>query len=378
MAGQPQQQQSDNAYAIFWIVGILFIASFVLWYLFQPQIVSAVIKLRLFEINILKLFTTGLSQTEASLKNISPGSYSLVNFDVLVTISEAVGKYLAYPVAIILLCLAGLTYINHATLKYRKTYTMQALIEQEAADWPQITPIVNVDLVKQHVDKGPWAMGLTPMQFAKKHNLLIEERVVNASSGNVFNPGHTITATLNKGEAHRAFTLQLGPYWRGIEHIPIYAQALFAAFAARAGGDRNGSAKLLSSIAASIKGGKLDFSGTKELLNKHKNNKQVIKVTSSHAFMLTVMAEMLNLARHDGVLPSADFLWLKPIDRRLWYMLNSVGRKTPFAEVAGPYAHWLAEKQYGRPIKTPMVDEAVKALDLAIKDTVYKPDSEEG
>ncbi len=60
----------------------------------------------------------------------------------------------------------------------------------------------------------------------------------------------------------------------------------------------------------------------------------------------------VNAARgtRDGVQASADFLWLKPIDRRLWYMLNTVGRQTPFAEVAGPYAHWLAEREMGKRI----------------------------
>jgi len=375
MAAQPQQQQGDNSYAILWIVGILCLGFGLIWYLAQPQIVAFVIKLRLIEINIVKLFSTGLWATENSLKSIPPSTYNQVSFNQLVAISETVGRYLAYPAALILGSLSILTYINHATLKYKKTYSMQRLIDQEVTDWPQITPIEKVDLVKQHIDKGPWAMAMAPMQFAKKHNLLIEERSI-AVANNVFDATPKVTATVSKGDAHRVFTLQLGPYWRGIERLPIYAQALFAAFAARANGDRNGSAGLLAQIASSTRRGKLDFSGTNELLAKYGNSKPVLKITASHAFVLTVMASMLSLARQDGVLPSADFLWLKPIDRRLWFMLNTVGRKTAVTEVAGAYAHWLAECQYARPIKIPMVDEAVNALELAITETLYKPDEE--
>jgi len=87
---------------------------------------------------------------------------------------------------------------------------------------------------------------------------------------------------------------------------------------------------------------------------------------------------MLVLARKEGVLATADFLWLKPTDRLLWFMLNSVGRQTAFAEVSGPFAHWNVEQAMGRRLMVPMVEEAVNGLEAAIKDILYIPDSEEG
>ncbi len=85
------------------------------------------------------------------------------------------------------------------------------------------------------------------------------------------------------------------------------------------------------------------------------------------------MASLLEGARDDGVVPSAEFLWLKTIDRRLWYMLNSVGRQTPYPEVGGPFAHWRAEKAMGRRSLVPMIDEAIKALEIAIKEMKLSP-----
>jgi intracellular multiplication protein IcmP len=93
-----------------------------------------------------------------------------------------------------------------------------------------------------------------------------------------------------------------------------------------------------------------------------------------HAFVNTVMASMLMTARNDGVLASADFLWLKLVDRQLWFMLNSVGRKTPFAEVAGIFAHWHAELLLGQPIKIPVIEEAINGLELAISEVIYVPE----
>lgn len=54
-------------------------------------------------------------------------------------------------------------------------------------------------------------------------------------------------------------------------------------------------------------------------------------------------------------------------------MLNCVGRQTPFVEVAGPFAHWRAEKVMGRRSLVPMIDEAIKALEVAVKEVKLTP-----
>ena len=98
------------------------------------------------------------------------------------------------------------------------------------------------------------------------------------------------------------------------------------------------------------------------------------KVVEGNAYVLTVMASMIMAARADGVQASADFLWLKPLDRRLWYVLNSMGRQTPYTEAAGVYAHWLAEKEAGRKLIIPMIEMATNALEIALKELIYHPD----
>ncbi len=55
-------------------------------------------------------------------------------------------------------------------------------------------------------------------------------------------------------------------------------------------------------------------------MNKYKNSRPVTRVLRAHAYVLTVMASMLLLARKEGVMATADFLWLKTIDRTLWYI----------------------------------------------------------
>lgn len=118
----------------------------------------------------------------------------------------------------------------------------------------------------------------------------------------------------------------------------------------------------------------LDYTGVDELLEKHRNQHDVVTACQTHAYESTVMIEMLLLARTDGVLASAEFLWLKTVDRKLWFILNTVGRQTAVAEVAGVYAHWKAERALGRGLKVPMVQQAIKGLEIAVAEVKYKPE----
>lgn len=86
----------------------------------------------------------------------------------------------------------------------------------------------------------------------------------------------------------------------------------------------------------------------------------------SHGFVVTGLMTMLEEARGGGVVPCVEFIELKGEDRKLWYALQCVGRKTAFVEAAGPYAHWLLEKMIGKAITQPEVTSAVEALKLAL------------
>lgn len=372
MAAPAQQQsQGDNSLGPLWIVIGIFVLGWLIWSFGHAQISMFVLKLRLLELHFISLFTN-VNPVATAIQNTSAADAS---FDQLADISTQVGNYFRFPAAIIIVVLALVIYFGHANLRFKKIHNMQTLLNEEKSSWPQITPVSNLDLVNADIDQGPWAMALSPMQFAKKHQLLQLERIL--PSGAFTSHQTKIVATVLQAEAHRIFALQLGRYWSGIDKLNIHTKALFAVFAARVGHDREGATKLLLQIAGSAVSGKLNFSGVDELLSKHKNNKLVIKATQNHAFVLTVMATMLQYARNDGVLAAADFLWLKPVDRTLWFMLNSVGRQVPFPEVAGPYGHWIAERLVGHKLNVPMVEEAVKGLEVAIKDIVYVPDDDE-
>lgn len=375
MAAAPPQQgsgQSDNSLAPFWIIAALFFGLWVIWFNFHAQIVAAFLKIKYYEALGISYVDPAINPLILWLQSLTPAQYAKIDPDQILNISEAIGRYWRWPV-LALSVLGGIfIYKRSPRLHYRRVYTMQTLIDAEEKDWPQITPVAKLDLIKTHIDEGPWASALTPLQFVKKYKIFKEMPIETSEAMLAHKLQYAVT--LLPEQAYRVFSMQMGKLWTGVDALPIYSQALFAAFAAKHTGDSKSSNDLLIKISRSSAGGKLDFSGTKQLLDKYINHKKVQEACNKHAYVLTVMASMLALAREDGVLSSADFLWLKPLDRQLWYMLNAVGRRTAFVEVAAAFAHWQAEIEFGRRITVPMVGEAVKALDLALKDILYVPE----
>lgn len=373
-AAPPQQGQDDGGTGVLWAVAGLFALLGILWYVFKDQIIFGFLELKIWELNVLGLFTS--SPAMGQLKTLVQQAHSsTLTFDDLVTIGQLVGTYLRIPFAIIMVALAFVIYFGSATRVFKATYSMKSLALSEKGNWPQIQPVLGLDLVHTDIDKGPWAMAMTPVQFCKRNNLIEEYRKPRPEGG-LRRDADRIEVMLKRGEANKVFAMQLGPKWESVDRLPPYARALFAVFAARINADSKAAAALLLQLNRSSTTKKMDFAGVDALLKKHENTKIVKKILQSHAYVLTVMAAMLVNARLDGVQATADFLWLKPLDRRLWYMLNTMGRQTPFSESAGPFAHYVAEREAGRKLIIPMIEGATNALELALKSMVYHPEEE--
>lgn len=372
MPPAPQdQQQNEQSLSPLWIALGIFVALLIIWQVGHVYISMLVIKIKLFEAQLISLFTNNLKAQLHWLKTVNPADLKPND---LLELANITGEYLRYPVMIFLIILSVLLFFGNSVGNYRRMYSMQTLLEEEKHNWPQIMPVVNLNLINQDIEKGPWAMSMTATNFAKHHQLLIEEPELPNSE--TINYKRKLRYMLLKDEATRVFSLQMGKYWTNADDLNIYTKALFAIFAAKANHDRNAATELLNQIAASALLGKLDFTGVQELLDKYKNTKLVQKVVSKHAYVLTALASLLELARRDGVLATAEFLWLKPVDRKLWYMLNNIGRQTAFVEVAGPFSHWLAERAIGHKLLMPMVEPAVNGLEAALKEFAFNLDDE--
>src|SRR3990172_4527277 len=379
MPEQQQQSGQDNSLDFLWLMALIIGAVILSWYFGKVYIVSAVFYVRLYEITALD-FVFGLLAKLTQLVGLPSPQFNLgelanyirknigtpINFSDLGSMSTIVGNYIRYPLTLLMLAGAALLHFGGASHRFRHIFDTKLFKNLEQENWPQITPVVKLDLVNTKLDEGPWAFSPSPMRFCKKHDLLdIEER------------NGKYNVTLRRGTANRVLSLQLGPRWHGVESLPTHLKALFAIFAARVNGDKKSADALSDQISASGAGSHLNFSGVEELLRKNANSKKVAKIIGLHGYVTTVLASMLVGARELGVLATSEFIWLKPIDRRMWYMLNTVGRPTAVSEICGAFAHWLAEKKLGLPLAVPMVEEGVRGLEIALSEIIYKPEEEE-
>ena len=368
MAQQAQQQSGEHASAPLWLAGSAVFLLWLIWYTAHKYIVAFVFFMNVLQAKVIHFFigNTALADEIYIMQTVDPAS---VTWKQLMFLSANIGQYTRYPIIAILIMFALYLYKSNIILKFRRTHDMSTLRTQEQFNWPAIMPVIKLDLVDTDISVGPWAMALTPMEFARKYELLKKEDVL------LENPvaGMEMTAGIRRGDAKRVFTLQLGPYWDGFEHCAPHVCALAAVFMARLNRDRGAASHILDTIDKSVAMGKPNYAVAMPTLRKYQHQENVQEIISMHAYLLTVMASLLLHSREDGVVPSAEFLWLKPVDRRLWYMLNSVGRQTPFAEIGGPFAHWLAEKAMGRGSLVPMIDEAIKALEIAVKEIKLTP-----
>lgn len=369
---------NDNAYDFLWVLALVMAVIIVTWLLAGKQIVQFFYQVTIYEIAGVQWVLQAWNHFAAdwkfvpsvNLKGLEHLTGLLINhrldthYETATSVLNAAGIYLRYPAVIIILLLAALIYSRNVTAKFKTVLNMNRMKELERQNWPQIQPVAELNLVKEDINKGPWAMSMTPIQFCEKHNLFKERPKIDRA----------LTGDLNRGLAHQVFVLQLGPLWTTPQALPIYAKALLASFAASANQERIKATNILRQINASAASGKLNFEGVEEFFAEQFQTKVVQKVLQQHAYILTIFATMLVLARTDGVFASSEFLWLKAVDRKMWYMLNSVGRQTAVPEVGGAYAHWLAEKNWGKALRTPMVEEAVRALEIALTEMLYEPE----
>lgn len=376
--GQQGQGGGNESLDFLWLIVLILVAFIAVWYFYRTEITNFIFLVRLYEVKFIRIVMGELAKIGTFLTFNAPDMSVLnewesyiesrpteISLTSIEKVSRVVGQYLAYPVMVILALLGLFIYRKHITLKFKTVFSMATLKKAELSVWPQSKPTLGKDLVKEDLKKGPWAMAMTPLVFCEHHKIIQAVQKDGKSIGKLI-----------RGPAYRVFALQTGRLWSGLNSVKIHVKALLAIFSAKANHDTDLANKLLDQISASSDKDKLDFSGVQAVLDKYYGSKVVQRVVARHAYLLTVMASMLELARTDGVMASAEFIWLKPIDRQLWYILNSVGRRVAVPEVAGVFAHWLAEKELNAPIRTPMVEAAVKALEVELENTLYDPEKE--
>lgn len=375
---QGSQNQADQTSNFFWLIVLVFGIILAIWFFAQEYIVTPILWVRLAEIDALRhlaewwtpvvqylhLPVPDLKKLNAIENFIQTADPKAITWENFATLNVLMGHWVRYPLIVILLVLAFVAFF-HGGEQFRRVYDMKTLRQADETVWPQTKVTRTIDLIQVDIDEGPWAMAKTPLNFCRENNLTVTTMIAGKK-----------VWSLNEKAAYRLIALQIGPLWNGLENLPMHAKAIALICLLRATSERELAKKLIFQFSESASAGNIDFTGVPENIKRFYQHKIVRFLEMRHAYVFTFMASLLEIGRSDGVLASAEFLWLKPMDRRLWYVLNNVGRRTAFVEVAGAVAHWYVEKKVGRALKTPVVKCAVDALTESLQNILVIDEGE--
>lgn len=363
-----EEKQHGPLFTIFLVLIVLCIFIWAIWAAFNQDLMLVVKWLCIAEAWFFDLFVDD-PKLGAMIDYLLPRHKGSLDFKTdMVPALYLVGKYMRF---IFIPALGFMTYqaFMHPPRKMlRYPMGLDALIKYQSKSWHYIRPFVDYDPGRESsrsmnggVPKKlkKFAEALSPIEW-----LVYQDIDVDADS-----------YEFDEAKAKKKFQSQLGKRWRGTLSMPDYQRALLAAFALKGARKREESDELLGEISMCWSR-KLGFSLDKKL--KRKIDKliktpavghEAIKVGNNYAYINSSMLGILDWARkRGGVLAPAQFLWLRGVDRDMWYALNSLGRRTYFSEGSGSISHYYFEKSLEKPLVTINVDRAIEALKDYLED----------
>lgn len=339
------------------IVAIIVISMVLIgiWMLAKPAIIYPAFAINWVLIKIIQL-TMGLGQTgqnilafiEATLKgNQDPW---LISFSDFYTFKSLIGERAKYIVAAITGSLAILVMFRMKGDGFKRKLNLVSLAQDNARHWRTALFSARFD------PKKPWTE-MAPQR--KPHDWLLERNIEVVDR-----------KVKDYAKAEQAFIEQLGLPWQGIDNLPLYMQCLVAIIGAHFHLRGSSEAEKLRGDITYVyvtKEGEQRDEALKLLIDPHLKNPKIRELvaehTANHAWTSTALIHLLFKARDGaGVLATSDFLWLKPIDRSLYYVLNNVGRRKFHIEGAGAISHYWHENIARKPISEPKVGKAVEGI----------------
>lgn len=265
--------------------------------------------------------------------------------------------------------------------EFKEVMGIERFIEVQSKTFWQIAPIVADNPMKDK--SGRWATRMNPKDFAFQHQIIYR----SASNDSTY--------FFSEPRARAAFDKQLTAKPHAYAGLPLYQLVMFAGFVSQAAGNRRHCNPFLEALARcyaerfSHEGKEIDetvfsnpslvahlsemkveasVNGLLALLNSQSLAPIAQRFWDSHAYIETVMLAALQGARDKGgVRASADFIWLRPINRPLWYALNNLGRRSFLIEGAAANHHYHFELALKQAFRTKQLDEPIRALGGALR-----------
>lgn len=429
------QQNDTNDYIIYAIIICCLLAA-CLWLLgkYASQLHAVMMAVARAELYPVSLFSAEAEYVRSAIASLDPET---------VTTSEALaqleyaGRWYALASAAAVLVLGIRSWKMSASDNFRRSFSMRSLLENNRGTHSCVAPVLSwpKSILDEPADSGPWMVARQPLQFVADNGLFISEKDAPGLAKGDPVPGRMLLGDDNLADPYspvlsesppvsfdreRCFAVfkeQFGPPHTGFGGMPRYLQKLALAFLLFGAENKKDAYALLDSLSLSFrppepeKPGRWDwrkfpFCYTRAgkalpyrldlsmggyssadiagLLGR----KDVARLVRAHdKYRNLFILALYEYARAKGVLPTAEFIWLRPVNRRLFYLLNNFGRRSAWTEIAGPWAWYLAEEQLALSPGFPgsnaigdddgdyreMVKEAVNALEYNMYEEGWIP-----
>lgn len=276
---------------------------------------------------------------------------------------------------------------NHFLNKCQNTYLLWDLLHVQSRTNKCIIPVIRFEekWLRKRKNRHPGLdRPMLPTEFAKANKGLVTNGILSASQAEkifLSQVPQMLEKAVEKSGGKGGF--KIIPF--DLNKMPDYWKALAVIFATRIverGEDgRKKAQKMQDDINNSTDVSKqngnnvincFEFKAAslfRELFRPDKLHPTIEEVRGKSLTTTTFLMHLLFEARKDGKLPTSQIIWLKMIDRTLFFALNSV---TPeliargWAEAAGPYAQYLSEisaSSYGLKMKMIYVKNAIPAFE---------------
>jgi intracellular multiplication protein IcmP len=298
------------------------------------------------------------------------GALSLVTFrDAFIAVNQA---SVAYFLLLIPLLLSAWKIHNHVLRKLENLHDYWSLMKLQSLTNPCIVPIVRFTEYWRHhnIERHKnLARSLTPDEFAAKHSLIKKE-------------GDQLA--LDYIKTNDLFVLQLGEKLNPAkmsEHYKALASIFMTRIVYRGEEGRKKAKVMQDAINDSCdpeKTGKVndadctcafDFSLAAAEFDALFKRDEMQEIAVFFPFEKIFLMELLQQARTDGKLAPSEFLWLKLIDRPLFYALYAVSKTMiakGYAEGGAAFVqYWgsIAQRNTSYVLGEPVMHEAIAALE---------------
>lgn len=342
---------------------VILLVCLLLWMALSEEISSGIRWIRVGQLYVISLFTDRYDRVIELLVDIP--KERLKPFD-LYNMTRITAEAFRIPIAIITATMAIWAFLMKQKHPYSRKLSIETLAKEHAVSFPVTEPILKFNPLKANFRTlgspvpeklPPFAEALTPDEWVSHNSIPLYDDVVD------------------RDYARRAFARQLGGRWKSVQDLTWYGKALFAAFSMKANGQRIEADEFLGDISKCWAPGRglvltaMLRKKINDIIDDPRQGRVTEKIAAQHFFVAPALLRCLHMAREQGgVLAPAQFLWLRGVDRHLWYALNNLGRSASHVEASGAIAHYRAEKSAGKPIPNPQVDIAVDALIAFLKE----------